>query len=43
MSPKVFNFRDGSKAQPTKSQFWTNYYQDVIWALINSNEFVMNH
>jgi hypothetical protein len=23
--------------------FWTGYYQDVFWALLNSNEFILNH
>ncbi len=42
-TPGFFNFRGTSKTQPTTPQFWTNYYQDVMWALINSNEFIMNH
>ena len=25
------------------AQFWTNYYQDIMWALLNSNEFILNH
>ncbi len=29
--------------QPTTPQFWTNYYQDILWALLNSNEFILNH
>ncbi len=43
INPNVFNFRAGSKTQPTTAQFWTNYYQDVLWALLNSNEFILNH
>jgi hypothetical protein len=43
MTPIMFNFRAGSKTQPTTSQFWSNYYQDIMWALLNSNEFILNH
>ncbi|MBI2804740.1 MAG: DUF1549 domain-containing protein [Planctomycetes bacterium] len=28
---------------PNTPQFWTNYYQDVMWALLNCNEFILNH
>ncbi len=38
-----FSFRAASKTQPTTPQFWTNYYQDILWALLNSNEFILNH
>jgi hypothetical protein len=31
-----------SKTQPTP-QFWSNYHQDIMWALLNSNEFILNH
>lgn len=24
-------------------QFWTAFYQDIFWALLNSNEFILNH
>lgn len=30
----------GAAAQPA---FWTAYYQDIFWALLNSNEFILNH
>jgi hypothetical protein len=43
MRPDVFNFRPGSKTQPTTTQFWADYYQDVMWSLLNSNEFILNH
>ena len=43
MSPNYFNFRPGSKTQPTTSQFWSHYYEDIMWALLNSNEFILNH
>ena len=23
--------------------FWTGFYQDIFWALLNSNEFILNH
>jgi hypothetical protein len=32
-----------SKTQPNTPQFWSNYYQDIMWALLNSNEFILNH
>src|ERR1019366_7103620 len=41
-SPAYFNFRPGAKTQPTTPAFWTNYYQDIFWALLNSNEFILN-
>jgi hypothetical protein len=40
----LFHFRKdlpGTVAQ--NPQFWTNYYQDIMWALLNSNEFILNH
>jgi hypothetical protein len=43
MSMNSFNFRPGSKTQPTTPQFWSNYYEDIMWALLNSNEFILNH
>jgi len=43
MNPATFNFRAGSKSQPTTPQFWSNYYQDIMWALLNSSEFILNH
>lgn len=43
MSPNMYNFRKGSSAGGNQQQFWTNYYQDVFWALLNSNEFILNH
>jgi hypothetical protein len=32
-----------SKTQPNTPQFWSNYHQDIMWALLNSNEFILNH
>jgi hypothetical protein len=43
LSARLFNFRLGSKTRPDSPGFWTNYYQDVMWALLNSNEFILNH
>jgi hypothetical protein len=43
MRPDMINFRPGSKAQPNTPEFWKAYYQDVMWALLNSNEFILNH
>ena len=31
------------KGAVLNAQFWTNYYQDIMWALLNSNEFILNH
>jgi hypothetical protein len=43
MNPKMFNYRNPLKTPPNTPQFWTNYYQDIFWALLNSNEFILNH
>ncbi len=43
LNPKMFSFRPGSATTPTTQAFWTGYYQDVMWALVNSNEFFLNH
>jgi hypothetical protein len=42
LSPKMFAYirTPGAMNSP---QFWTGYYQDIFWALLNSNEFVLNH
>lgn len=42
-SPGYFAFRPGSKTTPTTPQFWQAYYEDIMWALLNSNEFILNH
>jgi hypothetical protein len=26
-----------------QGSFWTGFYQDIFWALLNSNEFILNH
>ncbi len=43
--PDRFMFvRKGSpRPESNPTQFWTNYYQDIMWALLNSNEFILNH
>jgi len=41
-SPRMFNFAT-SKTGPNSPNFWPNYYQDILWALLNSNEFILNH
>jgi hypothetical protein len=40
---EVYSFRPGSRTQPNTPQFWHHYYQDIFWALLNSNEFILNH
>ncbi|HZZ82281.1 MAG TPA: DUF1549 domain-containing protein, partial [Gemmataceae bacterium] len=42
-SPNFFSFRPGSKTSPNSPEFWRNYYEDIMWALLNSNEFILNH
>jgi hypothetical protein len=42
LSQKMFNF-SRNPAAATSPQFWTGYYQDIFWALLNSNEFILNH
>jgi hypothetical protein len=32
-----------SGSLPDDPGSWTGYYQDVFWALLNSNEFLLNH
>jgi uncharacterized protein DUF1549/uncharacterized protein DUF1553 len=40
----LFHFRkDAPGTVSNNPQFWTNYYQDIMWALLNSNEFILNH
>ena len=42
LSPTTFNFSK-MPANRDPVDFWTGYYQDVFWALLNSNEFILNH
>ena len=48
MHESMYNFRrkPGTPAPNPMSHppaFWTTYYQDIMWALLNSNEFILNH
>ena len=44
LDPKVFSFTPRPGLTPRDPvTFWTAYYQDVFWALLNSNEFILNH
>jgi hypothetical protein len=40
-SPEKYGLHKNTKA-PT-AEFFPNYYQDIYWALLNSNEFILNH
>jgi hypothetical protein len=41
LSPKMYQLPLSKASSP--QAFWTGYYQDVFWALLNSNEFILNH
>ena len=43
LSPKTYMFSPKSTQHPNTEAFWTAYYQDIFWALLNSNEFILNH
>jgi hypothetical protein len=44
LSAKTFNFVLGkTRANTNDPAFWRAYYQDIFWALLNSNEFILNH
>jgi hypothetical protein len=43
LDPKTFSYGPGAPAPRDPVAFWTAYYQDVFWALLNSNEFILNH
>ena len=40
IDPRMYKLRTSSR---DAVKFWTGYYQDVFWALLNSNEFILNH
>jgi hypothetical protein len=47
---KILNFKmialprvPPPKTPQQAADFWTGYYQDLYWAIINSNEFFLNH
>lgn len=41
--PKIFNLPRVPSAPSNQQAFWTRYYQDIFWAVLNSNEFILNH
>jgi len=41
LSPKTFTMPKAPSRDP--ATFWTGFYQDVFWAILNSNEFILNH
>ncbi|MBX9679796.1 MAG: DUF1549 and DUF1553 domain-containing protein [Gemmataceae bacterium] len=41
--PKVLNLPRVPSAPSNQQTFWTRYYQDIFWAVLNSNEFILNH
>lgn len=47
LNPKTYELpgvANPFKMAPAQARtFWTNYYEDVLWALVNSNEFFLNH
>jgi hypothetical protein len=43
LTPKMYNFRPGTPAPKDAQAFWTGFYQDLFWAVLNSNEFILNH
>ena len=40
---RMIAFRMASKTPSNTPEFWTAYCEDIFWALLNSNEFVLNH
>jgi len=40
---KMLNLPRVPSAQSNQQAFWTRYYQDIFWAILNSNEFILNH
>ena len=43
LDARTYSFRPGVPVPRDPVAFWTAYYQDVFWALLNSNEFILNH
>lgn len=44
--PRMYMFHNPAlkgKINPSAPAFAVGYYQDVFWALLNSNEFILNH
>jgi hypothetical protein len=42
LSPRMMNFPRLPNT-PRDRAFFTGFYQDLFWALLNSNEFILNH
>jgi Protein of unknown function (DUF1549)/Protein of unknown function (DUF1553) len=40
LNPNMRNLRMGF---PNTPDAWRGYYEDIFWALLNSNEFILNH
>lgn len=44
LSPKMINYQLHPELQKKNpADFWTGVYQDLMWAVLNSNEFILNH
>lgn len=45
LSPRVYQLPrvPGPRNPKEAMRFWTGYYQDIFWAILNSNEFFLNH
>jgi hypothetical protein len=42
LNPAMYTLpRSGAPRDP--AVFWTGFYQDLFWAILNSNEFILNH
>jgi hypothetical protein len=40
----MYQFRPDVQAKMKDAPaFWRGFYQDMFWALLNSNEFILNH
>ena len=31
------------KSEKEQMVFWTGFYQDMMWAVLNTSEFILNH
>jgi len=43
LNPKMFLLPRVPGATRDAPAFWTGFYQDMFWAILNSNEFILNH
>jgi len=43
LTPKMMNFPRLPNTNTNTAAFYTGFYQDLFWALLNSNEFILNH